>query len=79
MKVYVTKYALTKGIIEMDVTQSKNYPTMVSNKENSWQTIHKPYWHENREDAVIHSQELLKKKMKSLRNMMNKLEKMTFE
>lgn len=85
MKVYITKYALTKGIFQCDGEVSKEYPQMFSVDENklkgflNTQYFHKPYWHETREDAVVHANQMVKKALASAWKRVRKLEAIKFE
>lgn len=79
MKVFITKYALTKGIIEVE-GETTSSTTMVRYKSGKYpnQYIHKPFWYENREEAVKHAEELRKRKIASVKSQITKLEKITF-
>lgn len=77
MKVYITKYALTTGIIEKEVTVDSL--TMVTVKTERWQTsFHKPFWHETKEEAIKHCEELRIKKLQSLDKQIKKISKLKF-
>lgn len=77
MKVYITKYALTTGIIEKEVTQDSR--TMVTVKSDRWSApFHKPFWHETKEEAIKHCEELRIKKLQSLDKQIKKISKLKF-
>lgn len=77
MKVYITKYSLTEGIIEKEAEQFTE--TGVKTVNEQWpQYFHKPYWHETMQDALKHADELRIKKIASLKKQIAKLEKLTF-
>ena len=86
MIVYITKYALTQGILEKKVelfsksmvTELIEAPTRYGAATLFRQSFHKPYWHENREDAVKHANELRTRKISSLKKSIAKLEKLSF-
>ena len=78
MKVYVTKYALTKGIIEADVIISEVHPGMVVDSENSLTAYHKPDWFDVREDAVERAETLRTKKIAALEKSIQKLKELEF-
>ena len=78
LTVFVTKYALTQGILEMNVNPSYNYPNMVTEAGNSLNTIHKPFWYVDRHHAVIHAEEMRNKKIKSVEKQLKKLRTMKF-
>jgi len=83
MKVYITKYALTEGIIELqDVESPKEFPTMIVDRRKEaggWHSYHKPHWHENEREAIARAEEMRVAKIRSLRKQLSKLEKMKFE
>jgi len=82
MKVWITKYALTKGIFEIEAEVCEfispdmikevgcEYPTYYHGKGKDW--------HKTREDAVKRADEIRKKKVVSLRKKIEKLESMIF-
>ena len=77
-EVYVTKYWETAGIIKMEVTQSENFPTMVSNIDNSLQVIHKPHWYDNKGEAIAFAEKLRIKRIKSIKAKLKALETLKF-
>jgi len=77
MKVYITKYALTKGVIEMEVNIS-HASTMVVANDRFRTTYHKPFWHENEQDAIIHANKMRENKINSLQKQIDKLIKTIF-
>lgn len=82
MKVYITRWALTKGIMEEEAEISPVAPTMVTvNGAHSGYSYyaHKPYWHLTRAEAVAHANQMLKVKLESLKRSLRKFEAMEFE
>lgn len=79
MKVFVTKYWQSHGILEKNGDKSSDYPRLFVTDEPWKQYYHKPYWHENRQDAVEHAERLRVKKIASLRKQIRKIEGMTFD
>lgn len=78
MKVWITKYALSSGIKELDVEQCDS-PDMV--RGNSWNDIYHGEgreWHRTYESAVARAEEMQLKKIKSLRKQIEKWEKKRF-
>ena len=67
MKVWITKYALTRGIIE-----TENLNDYYSGKGYSWM-------HYNKESAIKKAEEMRQKKIASLKEQIEKLERMRFE
>jgi len=78
MKVYVTQYALTKGILEKHVDVDNKFPNLACDLQNRLAYYHKPYWHENYQDAVKHAQDMQTKKIKSLQKQLEKVCKIKF-
>jgi hypothetical protein len=87
MKVWVTKYALTEGIQEMEAKDlDPGYPNMISvsprDKSGDWigspQYFHKPNWHTESTEAYARAEKMRIAKIASLRKQITKLEKMKF-
>lgn len=81
MKVYITKYALTTGIIEREVEVANHCSTMVSfkNEHNYFESYHKPDWFETKVEAITRAELMKTKKIESLKKQIKKLEKLQFE
>ena len=79
MKVWISKYALTKGIFEMDVRISEDGKSAYGQLFN--ECYHKKgiEWHEAREDAVRRAEEMRENKIRNLEKQIQKLKDMTFE
>ncbi len=78
MKVWVTKYALSVGILAIEGRVSADTPGLfVPVKEDgAFQAyFHKPYWHESRESAIEHAKLLADRKCKSLLKSVAKIQK----
>ena len=80
MKVFITKYALTKGVMEVDnVELSSSSSNMIHYKVSGYSMhFHKPYWYENKEEALKHAEKLKQRKIDSLKKQILKLEKTVF-
>lgn len=86
MKVWITKYALTSGIEEID---SKNVKSFSINGTylhfrrtgNNYclEVYSKNEWCNRKESAIAKAEEMRKKKIASLKKQIEKLEKMKFE
>ena len=76
--VFITKYALSKGIYTEEVEQSKFKYTVIHT--NGWvhQLFDKPDWHEIKEEAIEQAERMRTKKIKSLKAQIDKLEKLKF-
>jgi hypothetical protein len=71
--VYVTKYALTKGIMELHGVEQYDDKMIVAT--DAYRTCyHKPYWYENRQDAIYHTNELRLKRIRDLKKQITALE-----
>lgn len=82
--VYITKYALTKGIqkceVRGDCDSKKAVVTVVwEGGLNGVAYFHKPYWHTTKEDAVIHARFMRDNKVASMRRQMEKLHNLEFD
>lgn len=79
MKVWITKYALTKGIFEMDVESQSEDGKVVYGK--AWnQCFHGQGvdWCKTKAAAIARAEEMRNKKITSLKNQIEKLEEMKF-
>lgn len=82
MPVYVTKYALTSGVIVCENPQFyPEYPTMVGvpkpNRPHSALLFHKPHWHEEEHEAVARVAWMVDRKLKSIEKARKKLKALT--
>lgn len=77
MTVFITKYALTKGIIEMEGEIVSANKDMIRVGENIWHV--KPFWYEKREDAISHANEMRQKAINSLNKRIEKLKNLNFK
>jgi hypothetical protein len=82
MKVYVSKYALTIGILERDAEYSHPNPDMIRAASNEFYHVEGREWHRTREEAVKRAEEAVKRaeemrlaKIASLRKKIAELEK----
>lgn len=84
MKVWITKYALTKGIYEAEGEKS-SFPDMirvrVDNKGVPLSfpiSFHKGEWHTCKGDAIIKANQMKENKLNSLRKMSETISNLTF-
>jgi len=76
MKVYITKWALTRGIIEIDDPEFySNYVVI----DNIQPMINPVDWFYNKPAAIKHAEEMRVNKIASLKRQIAKLESMKFE
>lgn len=76
MKAYITKWALTKGIIELDDPDFYENYIVISNIEP---LINPVDWFRTKQEAINSAEEIRDKKIASLRKQIAKLERMKFE
>jgi hypothetical protein len=82
MKVWITKYALTKGIIEVDDAQNCNDASMIRCPSlGSFAMFHGEgkEWHKTKESAIAKAEEMRVKAIATHLKSIEKLEKMRFE
>ena len=82
MKVWITKYALTQGIIEDDAEICINTDktgNMISCGIGNYYHGEGKEWHKTKESAIKKSEEMRQKKIESLKKQIEKLERMRFE
>ena len=77
---YITKYSLTSGIMEIDGKISEGCPTMLCPIERgSHNYFHGEEFHETREAAIAHAEEMRINKLKYLNKQMKKISALKFE
>jgi len=80
MKVYITKYALTKGILEKEEAEvcKDTSLDMISVHSRYTEYYHKPDWHESKEEAIEQAEKMRERKIKNLEKQINKLKNLSF-
>lgn len=81
-KVWITKYALTKGISTREhvlVCSGINDDMIVATEGHYQSYYHKPEWHETEESAIARAEEMRLKKIQSLEKQIEKLRKVKFQ
>lgn len=83
MIVWITKYALTQGILEMDVRQADTEIVVISAGFRDgcfWaaQYFHRGEWFKTKEDAIVKAEDMRQRKLRSLQKQITKLQKMQF-
>lgn len=73
MKVYVTKYAITRGVFLADVEETDN-PELV--KFEKWTYLHRNEWFKQESLAKANARERLNRKLQSLRIQSGKVQRM---
>ena len=75
MKYFITKYALSVGIEEIEC-QDTTDPRV--KRGDKWNYFHNGDWHDTREVAIKRAEEMRCKKIASLKKSIAKLEKLKF-
>ena len=88
MNVWITKYALTQGIEEIDSNQVKEFEMtdtgcLCFRRNGKYSFVTEIYsqkeWYRTKESAIKKAEEMRQKKIASLKKQIEKLEKMRFE
>lgn len=80
MKVWITKYALTDGIIEMECVQFGDISVReVGNPFPTYYHGEGGEWHRTKESAIKQAEAMRQKKIESLKKQIKKLEGTRFE
>lgn len=79
MKVWITKYALTKGIIETEIALQEGVWTIFENNIYMYTNERGKHWHTAYKRAKLRAEEMRQKKIASLKKQIEKLEKLNFE
>jgi hypothetical protein len=80
MEVFISKYALTTGILKINAEACFNVdPDMIQDKTSQYPSYyHKGDWHRTREEAVAKAEEMRIRKIASLKKNIKKLETLKF-
>jgi len=80
MKVFITKYALTKGVFEREIDDNRSTNTVVHGVgEYRYEVYFKPHWHVRKEDALDQCEIMRKKAIITCKKKLDKLEAMKFK
>lgn len=75
---YISKYALTTGVVKREVRMSRSAPDMAVTLGNYTQCFHKGEWFLTEDEAKADAENRRKKKIVSLKKQIEKLEKLKF-
>lgn len=77
MKVYITKFALSEGVLIDDVEQCDDNKLIVASKSyfTPRRYYRKPDWHKTKESAITRVDNMIEKRMKTLNKSINILSK----
>ena len=80
MKFWVTKYALSHGILDVNGEVSENCSTMMCYKSNGQEIcVHRQEWHTTKESANAQANKMVKNKIVSLEKQIKKFKALKFE
>lgn len=80
MKIWITKYALTRGIIEAEIYMPSGEYITITRINGCLSTTLKPgEWFTSKEDAIKKAEEMRKIEIEKLTKKIKKLEKMRFQ
>lgn len=79
MKIYVTKYALTQGIVEHEAEESNGMAVVKATRLSYAQYFHNKEWHTTKEAAIEKAQEMQLKKILSLQKQIKAISEMEFK
>jgi len=80
MKIFVTRYVLTKGILVFEAEAAEGCENMVVVKGGAGRFrtyFHKPYWYTSLDEAIAHARKILEKKVSSLETSLMKFQSIT--
>ena len=79
IKVWVTKYCLTQGILEIEVELVGNGMVRHENKNGMLaQYFHLPDWHKDKLSAIYQAENMRKKAIEQTNRKLNKLKSLVF-
>lgn len=80
MKVWITKYVLTEGLLEVDADTFPDMPSMVRYVEKGSSVyVGKGHWHTERSVAVKKANSIVAKKIATLQTQIGKLRQLSFQ
>jgi len=77
--IYVTKYALTQGVLRFDDAEVINDVAVIRQTGCYDTYFHKNQWHRTFEEAKAQAEDMRRRKMASVKKQLAKLEAMTFD
>jgi hypothetical protein len=80
MKVWITKYALSKGVFDTEAEKTHRSETTITVKRGfSSDYYHRLEWHTTEVAAIAKAEQMRVKKIAALKKQIARLEKLTFE
>lgn len=74
MKVIVTRFALTSGVVVEDVEPCEETPTMVQVRRVQYYYLHKPDWHTSKQEAKAQVAKMFVRRVASLEKSLSGLD-----
>lgn len=79
MKVWITKYALSAGIIESEADElGQNSIRSLDAAHKYSPYFHRPHWWPTKESAILRAEQMRNAKIKSMEKQIEKLKKLKF-
>ena len=80
MKVWITKYALTRGIYEIEAKVCKSVNSQMIQEVGGQYSMyyHNDEWHETKKEAVAYAESMRDKKIASLKKKIKNLKELKF-
>lgn len=78
MKVYITKYCFTEGILEKETDDKPTDSMIVVRGSGHPQYFHKNDWHADMDSAKKKAEDMRKRRLLSLAKQIQKLEQLSF-
>lgn len=82
MKVWISKYALTQGIYEVEGEIAESYSKMFcvpKSGKTFAMYFHKPDWYETKAEAIVRAEQMRANKLKALDKQIAKIKAMRFD
>ena len=79
MKVWITKYALSKGIYSIDAEKTHTVNMIIGKANGYADCYHGDEWHKTSPAAITRAKEMQVKKIASLKKQLKKIKSLTFE
>lgn len=79
MRAFVTKYALSKGILEVEGSRRDKGRGLIVWTNGHMQFFYGNDWHETREAALARAEQMRDNRVKSLRKQIARLESLTWD
>lgn len=80
LKIWITKYALTQGILELEAERCNNTnPDLIKTEKHGFFLGEGKEWYTTKEEAITKAEQIKQAKINGLKKQLKKLENMSFE